>query len=161
MPVCKKCDSKFSTRVIINGEHKNLGSRKYCLTCSPFGMHNTRRIPMDDDTVGHCLTCDRDYIYNRTAGHHRSKCNSCSVMEVRKRIKAKALAYKGGKCSICGYAKCADALDFHHRDPAGKEFSLRDGHYRKWDTVQPELDKCDLLCCRCHREVHAGMHTTL
>lgn len=28
-----------------------------------------------------------------------------------------AIAYKGGKCQICGYDKCVGALEFHHLDP--------------------------------------------
>ena len=27
-----------------------------------------------------------------------------------------------------------------------------------WARIVRELDKCVLLCCRCHREVHDGMH---
>jgi hypothetical protein len=26
-------------------------------------------------------------------------------------------------------------------------------------AIQAELDKTVLLCCRCHREVHDGLHT--
>ena len=159
MPSCKQCGLKFPTRTVIEGLAKNLGNRKYCLTCSPFGAHNTRRIHVAGTApVGHCTVCGRDYTYDAKAGHNRTKCNSCSVLEVRTRIKLRALAYKGGRCQMCGYDRCSDALDFHHRDPRVKEFQIQDGHYRKWTRLQPELDKCDLLCCRCHREVHAGLH---
>ena len=30
----------------------------------------------------------------------------------------------GGKCVACGYSKCIAALEFHHRDPAKKDFPL-------------------------------------
>ena len=33
-----------------------------------------------------------------------------------------AVKLLGGKCCICGYDKCIDALVFHHRDPSIKEF---------------------------------------
>lgn len=68
--------------------------------------------------------------------------------------KLKAIAYKGGKCQRCGYDKCVAALDFHHRDPSEKEFQWVRLRRLRWDRVLAELDKCDLLCANCHREVH-------
>lgn len=71
----------------------------------------------------------------------------------RRRIKERAIAYLGGKCIKCGYDRCADAMDFHHRDPTIKEFRI--GQYAGgWKILKRELDKCDLLCANCHREVH-------
>lgn len=69
-------------------------------------------------------------------------------------FKLKAILYKGGKCQICGYDKCYTALDFHHRDGDKKEFSINQARSKSWNTVKLELDKCDLLCATCHREVH-------
>ena len=39
-------------------------------------------------------------------------------------LKHKLIQYKGGKCQKCGYDKCEGALQFHHRDPKEKEFTL-------------------------------------
>lgn len=61
----------------------------------------------------------------------------------------------GGKCAICLYSKCSDALEFHHLDPNEKEFGF--GRLKSWDVVCEELKKCVLLCSNCHREVHAGV----
>lgn len=62
--------------------------------------------------------------------------------------------YKGGKCTVCGYDKCSDALVFHHLDPTQKEFCLSGSHARSWENIVKELDKCVLLCIRCHVEEH-------
>jgi ActR/RegA family two-component response regulator len=70
-------------------------------------------------------------------------------------IKKRAIEYKGGKCSICGYDKCKQALEFHHRDDTEKEFNISGLHSIRWERIQRELDKCDLLCANCHREVHS------
>lgn len=75
----------------------------------------------------------------------------------RKELRARAIAYLGGKCQICGYDKYQAAFDFHHLDPMGKDFNISAG-LTSWERIQPELDKCVLLCSNCHREVHDGLH---
>lgn len=74
--------------------------------------------------------------------------------------KNKAIEYKGGKCIVCGYDKCPAALEFHHLDPSKKDPKITNISIsqRPLKFIQIELDKCVLLCCRCHREVHAGIH---
>lgn len=44
MKTCKKCKKDFPILLVINGKTRNLGSRNFCLNCSPFGQHNTRDI---------------------------------------------------------------------------------------------------------------------
>ncbi len=89
----------------------------------------------------------------------RYRCRKCAVEQVtkrRKKVKAMSVEYKGGKCSICNYNKCIDALDFHHLNPNTKMFSPSDnGHTRSWEKQKIELDKCILLCANCHREIHS------
>ena len=70
----------------------------------------------------------------------------------KKSEKQKAVDYKGGKCSVCGYCKCLTALEFHHTNPDEK-----DGYNSHWTFERniPELDKCILVCANCHREIHA------
>jgi hypothetical protein len=64
----------------------------------------------------------------------------------------------GGKCSICGYNKYIGALNFHHKDPAQKEFGLSSSKTtRSIDALRKEAAKCILLCVRCHAEVEAGI----
>jgi len=62
----------------------------------------------------------------------------------------------GGQCQICGYSQCIQALEFHHKDPNEKDFAIS-SKTRAWKFVEAELAKCVMLCCRCHREVHAGI----
>ena len=76
----------------------------------------------------------------------------------RRKIKKKAVDYKGGVCSICGYDKCLAALTFHHLNPNEKDFGISDkAHKISWDRIRRELDKCALLCANCHHEVHDGI----
>lgn len=100
--------------------------------------------------------------YSYRSGEHRYRCKKCANEQVQKRrylIKEKAVEYKGGKCELCGYDKCIDALEFHHKNPDEKDFQIsRDGYSNKWETVVKELDKCMLLCANCHRELHSRDH---
>jgi predicted transcriptional regulator len=76
----------------------------------------------------------------------------------RRRLKAMAIAYKGGKCLLCGYHRCNAALEFHHLDKTTKGFGLsRKGIIRSWESIKKELDKCVMICANCHREVEAGV----
>jgi hypothetical protein len=78
-----------------------------------------------------------------------------AVVKRRKRLREKAIKYKGGKCKICGYNKCWQALDFHHLDETKKTFGISaKGYTRAWEKVKDELDKCIILCANCHRELH-------
>jgi predicted HNH restriction endonuclease len=80
------------------------------------------------------------------------------VYERRKRLKTLSIEYLGGKCQICGYEKCKDALVFHHLSPELKQHTISDGDTRSWERIKTELDKCILLCANCHSEVHANLH---
>lgn len=70
--------------------------------------------------------------------------------------KYEAILSKGGKCERCGYDKNISALEFHHRDPKEKNFQIdiRKFSNSNLDSLQKELDKCELLCANCHRELH-------
>ena len=66
--------------------------------------------------------------------------------------------YKGGKCALCGYQRCMQALELHHLQGTQKDFGISErGYTRSWDAVQREADKCLLVCANCHRELHAGV----
>ena len=81
-----------------------------------------------------------------------------AVRKRRRRIRQMAVEYKGGRCEVCGYDRCPEALEFHHKGDTTKEFGISEkGYTRSWVAVQRELDKCVMLCANCHREVHAKL----
>lgn len=83
--------------------------------------------------------------------------NSAEYMrEYRKRTnpgkKARALAYLGGRCIVCG---SVDDLHFHHIDPTSKAFEIATGMvHRSWANLVIEMDKCELRCAACHIDEH-------
>lgn len=112
-----------------------------------------------------CHRCRQDVpvdnYYRRRGGTGTSPyCIPCMKDQalVRQRaLKLQAIRYKGAKCQRCGYDRCVGALEFHHRDPSGKDFSLGHTKNTNFEKVRAELDKCDLLCANCHREIHAAI----
>ncbi|MFH1459448.1 MAG: HNH endonuclease signature motif containing protein [Candidatus Omnitrophota bacterium] len=79
-----------------------------------------------------------------------------AVRKRRKNLRIKAVEYKGGKCKICGYNNCPEALEFHHINESDKDFGIsQKGYTRSWKKVKDEIEKCELVCANCHREIHA------
>jgi DNA-binding CsgD family transcriptional regulator len=66
--------------------------------------------------------------------------------------------YLGRYCKICGFDgfKRPWFMDFHHRNPKTKEYCVKNlvmhGNFEKF---KPEIDKCDLICNKCHRDMQA------
>lgn len=164
MPICKRCGNKFKNRIKIDGKLRNVSKRSFCLICSPFGMSNTRDLTKEpfDLKERQCIVCKNrlplNCFYKKKRGHrqYQTTCKECfkkQVMLRRFKNKQKAVDYLGGKCKKCGYGKCINALEFHHRDTKTKEVELAIILKSGFDKIKKELDKCVLLCCRCHREL--------
>jgi len=170
MKKCAKCKSYIPNWITIEGVKKNLSKRRFCLSCSPFGLRNRIDYTKYDDREGYktCRKCETEkhlrYFYKCDEKRDKasSVCKSCHGEMIKGRLKGYkrlCLDYKGSKCSICGYNRCVEALEFHHRDNIEKEFSISNARFKKFDDrTKKELDKCDVLCANCHREVHAGVN---
>jgi 5-methylcytosine-specific restriction endonuclease McrA len=103
------------------------------------------------------LTCNHHGVtqFNWDGKQHRcGKCASERFKKMRAERKRLLVDEAGGKCQICGYDKCLDALEFHHRDPSQKDFSIA-RQIRSLDVMRKETAKCMLLCANCHREQHS------
>jgi hypothetical protein len=60
-------------------------------------------------------------------------------------------------CADCGYREYACALDFDHRDPEAKLWTVGERLSYKWERVKAEVRKCDVVCANCHRvRTHAS-----
>jgi transposase-like protein len=100
-----------------------------------------------------------EFVRTGAAGRYRCKrCNSEAVAARRRRIKEVLVAEAGGSCVLCGFDAYVGALQFHHRRPEEKAFSLsRQGVTRSLDAARAEARKCVLLCANCHAMVEAGV----
>ncbi len=147
MRYCKLCSGPLPVKIEIDGRVRNLQNRLYCLACSPFGAHNTRR-----------LTVGKQEHQQRREESNRAKYRKYQ-RKMRRHRKGLLIQMLGGNCQICGYSRrCNPAYDFHHRDPAKKSFEITTGLMRQWEEVVAEARKCVVLCKRCHAEVHDGLH---
>lgn len=157
MPICKTCNSYFAEKITINGKICFLRNRSNCLKCSPYKADRTSK---KEFRIVSCTICNKEYKYRSGSGVGTKTCYSCAAYKRRAKLKLKMVNYKGGKCEKCGYNKCHKALQFHHIDPSNKDInlsaSLAANH--KWDKIQPELDKCQLLCANCHIEIEAEIY---
>lgn len=55
----------------------------------------------------------------------------------------------------CLYCSETDpiCLDFHHRNAGEKKFSIGTNASRTQQSLQDEIDKCDVVCANCHRKL--------
>ena len=126
----------------------------------------TKRAASKESENKYCPRCketkNREQFYQRRGKEGGSvyckKCTSEQTIERMRDFKQKCVEYKGGKCIICEYNKCNDALEFHHVNAENKDFTI--SHLKSYTfdgRVKKELDKCVLVCNRCHREIHAKL----
>ena len=124
--------------------------------------------------IRRCKTCHKTFPLERfpTAGVKKSKkyyryvCKKCYQRRKNKRRSAQRKwfdQYKETlKCSKCGYSKethksfSVRALAFHHKNPKEKVDEVSNLIRRGFSKalVQKEINKCDVLCSRCHSEHH-------
>lgn len=167
-------DRNFSLREIAKESKKCLGSIRYWLKKHDLkpnfknfksGYEYESSI-IDDHRV--CPSCKNNKhvneYYSRRKNNCSGYCRDCVARDTIQRgrkLKLECIKYKGGKCIKCGYKKCPAALDFHHRNPKEKDFSLckKYGCRKINERIKKELDKCDLVCANCHREIHFKQST--
>ena len=93
-----------------------------------------------------------------TAHKEEAKIYDKKYKELRKNIlRALSLEIKSKGCNKCGYKDNMRKLLFHHVDPSTKEFNIADLWNRTIKQHKEELDKCVVLCFKCHAAVHKEM----
>ena len=93
------------------------------------------------------------------AKKYKAKCKLCQKSYDRTKFRNTISEIMGGYCcKICGYNKCLEAIEFHHIEPALKEWKLSELLTHKKETIETELSKGILVCANCHREVHYGFY---
>lgn len=114
-----------------------------------------------------CRYCNEEYpidFYEKAntikgKTYRRWKCRNC-YREMKKERICKLRIWltslrKTLKCKECGEDRYY-ILDFHHKDNHTKETSISLAYLRGWgkERILTEIDKCDVYCSNCHRELH-------
>lgn len=74
----------------------------------------------------------------------------------RKQVNEIIEAAKSAGCLFCREQEPI-CLDFHHINPANKEFAVGGARMMATKRVIAEIAKCVVLCANCHRKLHAGL----
>ena len=60
-------------------------------------------------------------------------------------------ALKDIPCMDCGQKFPSVCMDFDHRNPEEKKFSIASAAGRNVQSIMDEIEKCDIVCANCHR----------
>lgn len=137
-----------------------------------YNLCDKYKITKENKTVNKCygnicadcgisISSENGY-FRKNRNRYQSYCKNCIALksfENRLNFKKKAVNYKGGSCSKCGYIKNVASLEFHHVNPAQKEIQPSKLVAKTWEYARQELDKCVILCANCHREEHHRLDT--
>ena len=124
---------------------------KYCPRCqkkkllSAFGKHLRR------GHQSYCKPCKRERDREDWVKHRQHR-----IPERKQRQKAASEALrklKKSPCADCGVSYPYYVMDFDHVR-GKKDFEVSQGAFRglSMETLMKEVEKCDVVCAKCHRE---------
>ena len=101
-----------------------------------------------------CRTCQAEYRKRHYQDNRQKYIDKARRWDKRYRreVESKLVAYfNDHPCVDCGMTDIR-ALQFDHRDPTTKEFSVSLGLVQKysWKRLSKEIEKCDVRCASCH-----------
>jgi hypothetical protein len=117
---------------------------------SEFGKHKTK----PDGLQYSCRSCVK--ISNRKwQVENRSKRREIN-QNVRIKFADYVNQYKSDRgCELCGWNIHSCGLDFHHKIPKEKEFSIASfASFGVSSRLKKEISKCMVVCANCHRLIH-------
>ena len=110
-----------------------------------------------------CSKCQRDLPVDdfsrdrrqQSRGGRRYTCRECSsdyACGIRGRNRKLIREAKDVPCMDCGVWYPYHIMQFDHRDPDKKDFTLGGYSARALQKVKDEIAKCDIVCSNCHAD---------
>lgn len=127
---------------------------KRCNRCRQLGKHFFNCHYMADGSPEFktiCSVCAQKWN-KKWQKENRGKLNRQAALRKKKK-KQECISYKGGKCKECDYMGRGREMTFHHRPGVDKVRNISEMLDWSWLRLKVELDKCVLLCFRCHMRV--------
>ncbi len=111
-----------------------------------------------------CSKCNRELplsMYHKNGFDRKGKqkyrgyCKDCANKIEKERYKKKKdyINNQKNQCAKCGENRTY-VLEYHHKDPSQKDFTIGAAKKGSLALIQDEIDKCVVLCANCHREFH-------
>lgn len=129
----------------------NQNVTKRCSTCKEYlpVEHFHANKAKKDGLNNCCKNCQREISRNH---YNANKQNYFDRnREVRRQNKIKLLEMRKNPCADCGQTFHPYVMEFDHRQPELKEFSLGRASFGNFNKIKKELEKCDLVCANCHK----------
>ena len=137
-------------------DHRDPATKSFRLTAGTAMLASARRLDAEIskcDVV--CANCHR--VRTRDRGRITASTDATRELERKRRYWRSQLRMlerlKRRPCADCGGVFPGCAMDFDHRDPAQKRYTVsrmvgRAGTAR----IMAEVAKCDIVCANCHRD---------
>lgn len=144
--ICNQCKIEKQLDEFYTRKYSTLAGEKICHS------HTCKSC-----AVAKVVKNTRDHWEDRYKTYHQKfyatgaaiqRCRDC-----RDRMWLKVNQLKQGPCMDCGRSFPAVCMDFDHRDPSTKSDSISQlvAKRRRWEIIEEEIQKCDLVCACCHR----------
>lgn len=99
-----------------------------------------------------CKACKNDQVKARYASNAEVREKAKAYSRARHKQNAERISeYKLSRgCADCGYKDHPAALEFDHLPQHTKSFNISKKTSYDWDSLQAEIDKCEVVCANCH-----------
>lgn len=153
--ICEKCGKSFNRIEYIDGNYRDLGSRKHCLECVPFNKNRTKTQtenvnvcvncgkPLKKNAIRYCSnSCEHEYIYKSYIERWKNGLEDGirGKYQISSYIKKYLFEKYNNCCCKCGWSKTniftkKIPLEVHHIDG---------------DYTNNHEENLELLCPNCH-----------
>jgi len=124
-----------------------------CKRCGKRREHGLRR---NGSAQAYCRQCQREY----SKSHYETNKGSYNGRRLKHQRQRRQDGYKitnsakDRPCVDCGVKYPTYVMQFDHRDPTTKNFTIAT-HVRNGGSLKAliaEIEKCDVVCANCHAE---------